>query len=104
MKRLVFIIIMLFFNNNLDAQIIKSFECTETYEAESCIIVYDIKVAFKSNTTDSVRLDLVKMELNKRYQIDKDNIISIQSWLGKRFRTFLYTIKVQYTKGCIQKH
>lgn len=75
---------------------LKSFVCSEINDKDSCIITYNIKVSFNSNTTDSVRLDIVKKEMNKRYQIDNDNIISIQSWYGKRFRTFLYAIKVKY--------
>jgi len=82
---------------------IKSFECTKIQESDSCIIVYSVKVTFSSNTTDSNRLSLVKMELNKRYQVEMDNIVSIQSWFGKRFRTFLYTVNVQNLKDCNRK-
>lgn len=96
MKKLLFLIVVLFINFHSDAQILKSFVCSEINDKDSCIITYNIKVSFNSNTNDSVRLDIVKKEMNKRYQIDDDNIISIQSWYGKRFRTFLYTIKVKY--------
>ena len=75
---------------------IEYFKCSEINWKGLFSKTYDIKVSFNSNTNDSVRLDIVKKEMHKRYQIDDDNIISIQSWYGKRFRTFLYTIKVKY--------
>src|SRR5690606_27892550 len=74
MKKYIIIIFLCLLCNISLAQMIKSFECTKIQESDSCIIVYSVKVTFSSNTTDSNRLSLVKMELNKRYQVEMDNI------------------------------
>src|SRR5690606_11575841 len=95
MKRYIIILVLFLLSNISFAQMIKSFECFKTQESDSCITVYSIKVTFNSQTTDSTRLNIVKKELNKSYQVEMDNIVSIQSWYGKRFRTFLYTVKVR---------
>lgn len=99
MKKNIITIVLCILSNISFAQMIQSFECFKTQESDSCTAVYSIKVVFNTHTTDATRLSMVKEELNKSYGVEMENIVSIQSWAGKRFRTFLYTVKVKNLEG-----
>lgn len=93
MKNIIFIIIVLLLNNTSKAQMIKSFDCV--ISQEDTVVIYHLKVKFDSNYDREKRMELLKSELKKRYQIKADKIISIESFIGKRFLTYLYTVKVK---------
>ncbi len=72
---------------------IKSFDCVKSQK--DTVLIYDLKVKFDSYIDKDKRLNLVKTELEKNYQIDPAKIISIETWVGKRPRTHLYKVKVK---------
>jgi hypothetical protein len=94
MKKIIFIIIVLFLSNTSKAQMIKLFDFIKAKE-DSISTTYSAKVEFDVSLDKDKRLQLVKIELNNNYQITSDKIISIQSFMDKRFRTYRYEIVVK---------
>ncbi|MGG7035118.1 MAG: hypothetical protein ACI7YS_07990 [Flavobacterium sp.] len=68
MKNFILIIIVLFLNNTSKAQMIKSFDFKKLKE-DSISTTYSAKVKFDLIGDKEKRLDLVKAELEKTYQI-----------------------------------
>jgi len=93
MKNFIVIIFVLFLNNTSKAQMIKSFECVKSQK--DTVLIYNLKVKFDSYIDKDERLNLVKTELEKNYQINPAKIISVETWIGKHPRTHLYTVKVK---------
>ena len=79
MRKYFIILSLCLLSNVAFAQMIKSFQCSKLYEADSSLIVYSVKVRFDSNTSDSSRLNLEKIELNNNHQVEIENIFSVQS-------------------------
>lgn len=94
MKNFIFIILVLFLNNTSKAQTIKSFDLIKSNE-DSISTTYSIKVKFDSSGYKEKRLELVKAELEKTYQIKTDKIISIETFIGKKYLTYFYRVKVK---------
>ena len=94
MKKLIFILTILLLNNISKAQMIKAFYFIKVKE-DSISTTWSAKVKFDSTGDAEKRLNLVKVELEKNYQIKSDRIISIESFIGKKYLTYLYTVKVK---------
>jgi len=94
MKKIIVIFIFLFSSFISKAQMIKTFDCIKAQE-DSISTTYSLKVKFDSSGDKDKRLNLVKMELEKNCQITPDKIISIESFMDKRFGTYRYWIKVK---------
>lgn len=76
------------------AQSIKSFDCV--IESEDTIsVMYSLKVRFTSFVENEVRLELLKKELEKNYNVKPDNIISIEAFLDKRPKTYRYRVRIK---------
>jgi len=94
MKKIYFIVISLLLLNNITkAQIIKSYDCV--IDQMDTVIIYHLKVKFDSIGKVERRIDLVKAELEKKYQVNADKIISIESFIDKKYLTYRYRIKVK---------
>lgn len=94
MKKSISIITLCILSCTGNAQMIKKFNCVKTQE-DSVFVVYSLKVKFASVFKEEKRLSLVKTELVEKFQIDANNIISIESYLGKKYLTYLYRLKVK---------
>lgn len=95
MKKLILFIFYFILSKHSLPQVIKSFECNKIVNGNTSTTDYSIKVIFNVNTSDSIRINLIKSELKKRFFIESNMIVYIQSCYGKRFRSFLYTVKVE---------
>lgn len=80
--------------NTSKAQEIKSFHFIKSKE-DSISITYSAKVEFDSKGDKEKRLKLVKAELDKKHQIKSDEIISIESFIDKKYLTYRYNVKVR---------
>ncbi len=81
-------------SNTSEAQIIRSFDCLISQE-DSSSATYSVKVKFDSIGDKEKRLELVKEELERKYQIKTDKIISIESFVDKKYLTYRYRVKVK---------
>jgi hypothetical protein len=81
-------------DNTSKAQAIKSFDCIKS-QKDSSSIIYSLKVKFDSIGDKEIRLELVKAELERKYQIKTDKIISIESFVDKKYLTYRYRVKVK---------
>ena len=93
MKKFIIVVIALFLGNTCKAQMIKSFDCVKTQK--DSVLTYDLEVKFDSFGEEEKRIELVKVELEKLYQVKRDRIISIESFPGKMYLTYRYRIKIK---------
>lgn len=90
----VFILLLFIISNASKAQMIKTFDCIKVQE-DSNSITYNLKVKFDSTESKENLLELVKLELERNYKIKNDKIVSIDSFIGKRYLTHQYKVKVK---------
>lgn len=93
MKKIIVLIIVLFLNNTSKAQMIKSFDCVKSQK--DTVLIYNLKVKFDSIGEEEKRIELIKAELEKNYQVKTDKIISIESFPDKKYLTYRYRVKVK---------
>jgi len=74
---------------------IKSIDCVKSQK--DTILTYDLKVEFDSIVEEEKRIELVKVEIEKNYHVKKDRIISIESFLDKKYLNYRYRVKVKST-------
>lgn len=72
---------------------IKTLSCIKEQE-DSSSITYSLKVRFNSIVDKEKRLRLVKTELEKDYQVKPDKLISIESFIDKKYFTYRYRVKI----------
>lgn len=94
MKRIIICLTFSSAVNASNAQIIKKFECTKVKE-DSVSATYSVRATLSPPGDRDRRLNLVKNELEKKYQITPSGIISIESWTPKVYGTFPYRIVVR---------
>lgn len=92
MRYFINTILITFFWNMSNAQI-KTLEC-EKLEKDT-VIIYNLKIKFNTYLNKNERLRLIKKELERNYNIDSSKIISIDSWIGKYPKTYLFRVKIE---------
>ena len=93
MKKIVFTIIILLLTKTSKAQMIKSFDCIKSQK--DTVLIYNLKVEFDSISENKKRIELIKLELEKNYQVKTDRIISIESFIDKKYLTYRYRVNVR---------
>lgn len=94
MKKFFFVLTILLLSNVSKAQMIKLIDFIKVKD-DSISTTWSAKVKFYSSGDKDNRLNLVKAELEKSYQIKPDRIIFIEEFMGKKFLTYLYSVKVK---------
>lgn len=84
---------MVFFCKISYAQILKSFDCVQSYE-DSFVTVYSLRISLGQQMDSDSRINIVKTELNKRFQIQSNKILQINTLGSKKFRTYQYNVRV----------
>lgn len=94
MKKFISILTIVLLSNVSKAQMIKLIDFIQVKD-DSISITWSAKVKFYSSEDKDNRLNLVKAELEKNYQIKPDRIIFIEEFMGKKYLTYLYSVKVK---------
>lgn len=93
MKKIFSIIVVVFFVKFSNAQMIKSFDCVKLHE-DSLVSVYSVRIRLDQQIDNDSRINIVKLELKKRFQVQPDKILQIETFGSKKHRTFQYKIRV----------
>ena len=93
MKKIFSIILLVILCKNSDAQIFKSFDCVKSYE-DSLISVYSVRIKLEQQLDNNRRLNIVRTELKKHFQIQSDMILQIETLGSKKYRTYQYRVVV----------
>ncbi len=56
---------------------------------------YNLKIKFNTYLNKNERLRLIKKELERNYNVDTSKIISINSWISKYPKTYLFRVKIE---------
>jgi hypothetical protein len=93
MKNLFLILTLFFLCKTSTAQEIKSFDCEKSYE-DSFINVYSIRIKIDQQMSEDNRINIVKDELEKRFQVQTDKILNIDALGSKKYKTYQYKVRV----------
>lgn len=93
MKKIFSMILLVILCKNSDAQTFKYFDCIKSYE-DSLINVYSVRVRFEQQLDNNIRLDIVRTELKKRFQVQSDMILQMETLGFKKHRTYQYRVVV----------
>lgn len=100
MRKILSVIVVVFLCMTSNAQMIKSFDCVKTSE-DSVVSVYSVRIRFDQQIDNDSRMNIVKAELKKRFQVHTDKILQIEALGSKKRRTYQY--KIQVAKNNMQR-
>ena len=93
MKKIFAIIVIIIFCKTSNAQMFKSFDCLKSYE-DSFVTVYSLKIRLHQQIDNDSRINIVKTELNKRFHVQSNKILQIETLGSKKYRTYQYNVRV----------
>lgn len=96
MVKIIITLVVLCFQTVAKSQMIKSFKCIESKLSQDSIFInYTFQLRLGSSLKKEARNTFIKTEMEKRYQIKPNDIVEIESFLGKRPNTYFYRVKVR---------